>query len=48
RSRFLTEKVLKTLDAVSWQSPTLGSSEHLGSSTEAVSVDMSARLREMW
>jgi DNA helicase II / ATP-dependent DNA helicase PcrA len=48
RSRFMTEKVLKTLDAVSWQSPTLGSGENLERSAEVVSLDMSARLREMW
>jgi len=48
RSRFLTEKVLKTLDAASWQSAQLGSGENLRSSAEAVTVDVSARLREMW
>ena len=34
RSRFVTEKVLKTLDPVSWQSATLGSGEHLTGSGE--------------
>ena len=48
RSRFVTDKVMKTLDAVSWHSPALGSGEHLQASAEAVSVDVSARLREMW
>jgi DNA helicase II / ATP-dependent DNA helicase PcrA len=48
RSRFLTEKVLKTLDAASWQSALLGSGENLRGSAEAVTVDVSARLREMW
>ena len=48
RSRFLTEKVLKTLDAVSWQSALLGSGENLRGSEAAVTVDVSARLREMW
>ena len=47
RSRFLSEKVLKTLDAVSWQSPTSGDSLQ-GGGAEAVTVDVSARLREMW
>jgi DNA helicase II / ATP-dependent DNA helicase PcrA len=48
RSRFMTEKVMKTLDAVSWHSPALGTGEHLQGSAEAVSVDVSARLRAMW
>jgi DNA helicase II / ATP-dependent DNA helicase PcrA len=48
RSRFMTEKVMKTLDAVAWHSPTLGTGEHLQGSTEAVDLDVSARLREMW
>jgi DNA helicase II / ATP-dependent DNA helicase PcrA len=48
RSRFMTEKVMKTLDAVSWHSPTLGTGERLQGSAEAVSVDLTARLREMW
>jgi DNA helicase II / ATP-dependent DNA helicase PcrA len=47
RSRFLTEKVLKTLDAVSWHSLAAGDSLQRGDA-EAVSVDVSARLREMW
>jgi DNA helicase-2/ATP-dependent DNA helicase PcrA len=47
RSRFLTEKVLKTLDAVSFQGS--GSSgEALRQSTAAVTVDVGARLRDMW
>jgi DNA helicase II / ATP-dependent DNA helicase PcrA len=48
RSRFMTDKVMKTLDAVSWHSPTLATGEHLQGSAEAVTVDVSARLREMW
>ncbi|MBV8910604.1 MAG: ATP-dependent helicase [Gammaproteobacteria bacterium] len=48
RSRFVTDEVMKTLDAVSWHSPATGSGEHLQASAEAVSVDVSARLREMW
>ena len=48
RSRFMTEKVMKTLDPVTWHSPTLGTGEHLQGSAEPVSLDVSARLREMW
>jgi DNA helicase II / ATP-dependent DNA helicase PcrA len=47
RSRFMTEKVLKTLDAVAFQGSTPGG-ENLGDSNAAVSVDVGARLREMW
>jgi ATP-dependent DNA helicase UvrD/PcrA len=48
RSRFVTEKVLKTLDPVTWQSATLGSAEQLTGSAAGATVDVSARLREMW
>jgi ATP-dependent DNA helicase UvrD/PcrA len=48
RSRFMTEKVMKTLDAVAWHSPTSGTAERLQGSAEAVNVDLTARLREMW
>src|SRR5579862_1660917 len=48
RSRFMTEKVMKTLDATTWQSANLGSGEHLKGSADTVSVDLTARLREMW
>jgi DNA helicase II / ATP-dependent DNA helicase PcrA len=48
RSRFMTEKVMKTLDAMTWQSANLGSGEHLSGSADTVSVDLTARLREMW
>jgi DNA helicase II / ATP-dependent DNA helicase PcrA len=47
RSRFLTEKVLKTLEAVAFQGSALGG-ENLADSGAAVSVDVGARLREMW
>jgi ATP-dependent DNA helicase UvrD/PcrA len=46
RSRFLSEKVLKTFDAVSFQSAATG--DTLRQSTAAVSVDVAARLRDMW
>ena len=47
RSRFLSEKVLKTLDAVAFQGVAAGS-DSLADSGAAVSVDVGARLREMW
>jgi len=49
RSRFLTERVLKALDPVSFQGSTLGATEALGASgSEPVTVDVGARLRDMW
>ncbi len=48
RSRFMTEKVLKTLDAAAFHGSTLGSGETLQESGAQVKVDVSARLREMW
>jgi DNA helicase-2/ATP-dependent DNA helicase PcrA len=48
RSRFLTEKVLKTLDAVSFQGSALAGGDALHGSGAAVSVDVGARLRDMW
>jgi DNA helicase-2/ATP-dependent DNA helicase PcrA len=47
RSRFLTEKVLKTLDASVFQG-TLGSGESLQQASAPVTVDIGARLRDMW
>ena len=47
RSRFLSERVLKTLDAVAFQGVAAGS-DSLADSGAAVSVDVGARLREMW
>ena len=48
RSRFLTEKVLKTLDQSSFQGSSLGAAEGLGTSSEPVTMDVGARLRDMW
>jgi DNA helicase II / ATP-dependent DNA helicase PcrA len=48
RSRFMTEKVLKTLDAVTFHGSALGSGEALQESGATVTVDVSARLRDMW
>ncbi|HTT01902.1 MAG TPA: 3'-5' exonuclease, partial [Steroidobacteraceae bacterium] len=47
RSRFMTEKVLKTLDAVTFKG-SLATGDALQRTGEQVTVDMSARLREMW
>jgi DNA helicase-2/ATP-dependent DNA helicase PcrA len=48
RSRFLTEKVLKTLEATSFQGSSLGGEAAPLQSTESSTVDVSARLKEMW
>jgi DNA helicase-2/ATP-dependent DNA helicase PcrA len=49
RSRFMTEKVLKTLDAAIFRGSLGAGGETLeGSTSDAVTVDVSARLREMW
>lgn len=48
RSRFLTDKVRKTLDAVSFAGSTLASADTLRTSGAPVTVDVGARLREMW
>jgi hypothetical protein len=44
----VTEKVLKTLDAVTFRSATAASADNLSSQTTPVTVDVSARLRDMW
>jgi DNA helicase II / ATP-dependent DNA helicase PcrA len=48
RSRFMTEKLLKTLEATSFQGSSLGGGESLQESEAPVSVDVGARLRDMW
>ena len=48
RSRFMTEKVLKTLDAVTFHSSAQGAGDSLEDSAATVSFDVGARLREMW
>jgi ATP-dependent DNA helicase UvrD/PcrA len=48
RSRFVTEKVLKTLEAVTFQGSSLGGGEALQQAGTPVTVDVGARLREMW
>jgi DNA helicase II / ATP-dependent DNA helicase PcrA len=48
RSRFLTEKVLKTLEAATFRSATSGAVDTLTAETAPVTVDVSARVRDMW
>ncbi|HVH83689.1 MAG TPA: ATP-dependent helicase, partial [Steroidobacteraceae bacterium] len=48
RSRFMTEKVLKTLDAVTFHGSLGAGGDALQSTGEQVTVDVGARLREMW
>ena len=47
RSRFLTDKVLKTMEPAAFQSVRLGEPAKLGDGS-ASSVDVSARLKAMW
>jgi DNA helicase-2/ATP-dependent DNA helicase PcrA len=48
RSRFLTERVLKTLDAVTFHGSAPGAGDALQDSSSTVTLDVGARLREMW
>ncbi len=48
RSRFLTEKVLKTLEAATYHGVTTGTGDALAPESAPVSVDVGARLRDMW
>jgi DNA helicase-2/ATP-dependent DNA helicase PcrA len=48
RSRFMTEKVQKTLDPVTFHGSTLGKPDALQESAAPVTVDVGARLRDMW
>jgi DNA helicase-2/ATP-dependent DNA helicase PcrA len=48
RSRFMTEKVLKTLDAVTFRGSLGAGGDALQSTGEQVTVDVGARLRDMW
>ena len=48
RSRFLTDKVRKALDAVSFAGSSLGAADTLRPSGAPVTLDVGARLREMW
>jgi len=48
RSRFITEKVQKTLDAITFHSANLGAGDALQDAAAPVTVDVGARLRDMW
>jgi DNA helicase II / ATP-dependent DNA helicase PcrA len=48
RSRFMTEKVLKLLDPVTFHGSALAASDTLSESNAPVTVDVGARLRDMW
>jgi DNA helicase-2/ATP-dependent DNA helicase PcrA len=48
RSRFLTERVLKQLDAVTFQGSSLFSSETPLQTTDQQTLDIGARMKEMW
>jgi DNA helicase-2/ATP-dependent DNA helicase PcrA len=48
RSRFMTEKVLKCFEAKSFQGSSLGDGALEGSAEEPATVDVGARLKEMW
>jgi DNA helicase-2/ATP-dependent DNA helicase PcrA len=48
RSRFLTEKVLKTLEPVSFRSSVADGADALAPESAPVTVDVGARLRDMW
>jgi DNA helicase-2/ATP-dependent DNA helicase PcrA len=48
RSRFMTEKVQKTLDPVTFHSAALAGADSLQEASSPVTVDVGARLRDMW
>jgi DNA helicase II / ATP-dependent DNA helicase PcrA len=48
RSRFVTEKVQKTLEPVTFHGSSLGAGDTLQDSAAPVTVDVGARLRDMW
>ncbi|MFZ1869931.1 MAG: ATP-dependent helicase [Steroidobacteraceae bacterium] len=48
RSRFLTDKVLKTLDSTSFQSPRATGETLMTEESGDADLDVSARLKEMW
>ena len=48
RSRFMTERVLKTLEAITFHGAASGASDALQDSSSTVTLDVGARLREMW
>ena len=48
RSRFVTEKVQKTLEPVTFHGSSLGAGDALQDAAAPVTVDVGARLRDMW
>jgi len=48
RSRFLTEKVLQKLEATTFQSARMGDALSTGSTDDTGTLDVGARLKEMW
>ena len=48
RSRFITEKVLKTLEAATHHSSAVAAGDTLAADSAPVTVDVGARLRDMW
>jgi DNA helicase-2/ATP-dependent DNA helicase PcrA len=48
RSRFLTEKVLKTLEASTFQGSTFGESTLQSSAAAESTLDITSRMKEMW
>ncbi len=48
RSRFMTERVHKTLDPVTFHGSTLAGADTLQQASAPVTIDVSARLRDMW
>jgi DNA helicase-2/ATP-dependent DNA helicase PcrA len=48
RSRFMTERVLKTLEPATFHGSAPGASEALQATGSAVTLDVGAKLREMW
>jgi DNA helicase-2/ATP-dependent DNA helicase PcrA len=48
RSRFLTEKVLKTLEATTFQGSSLGGPEIGGQASTESTLDITARMKDMW
>jgi hypothetical protein len=48
RSRFLTEKVLKTLEPATFHGAASADGDALAKNSAPVTVDVSAKLRDMW
>jgi len=48
RSRFMTERVLKTLEPVTFHGSAPGAGDTLPDSSANVTLDVGARMREMW